>query len=366
MLRRSLCPLVPIFTLILLGSLSATSAGSEPFVYVLDTLEDEIFIIDAETNQVVNSLPADENASDIIASRDGTRVFVANIDSRDITIIDTATQSVVETVPVEIRPSPIAISPDGALLYASVLFNGLFRVFDTETFEVVQAATLLPNGTEIVFSPSGDRFYLAIDPAGEDPPGVYVYDTETLTEIGFAPTVFGALGMELTPDGSRAFVAAVDEVFVFDTGTLDSTSLFEGDELFRDVALEPNGSRAYFTSPNDTGALRVVDQTTLEVLPSITLPVGSPWRMAITEDGSRLFVTDISNDQVLVVDIETQSLLTSIPVGTSPSRIVIPPAPAPPPPPTLPVIEIPTLGSVGLWLLALLVAGFGTARLRGM
>ena|SRR6476661_4506771 len=71
------------------------------------------------------------------------------------------------------------------------------------------------------------------------------------------------------------------------------------------VAITPNGARAYVT--NLTGnTVSVIDTTTNSV--STTIPAGLSTRsLAITPDGARAYVTEIGSNTISVIDMATNS-----------------------------------------------------------
>jgi len=92
----------------------------------------------------------------------------------------------------------------------------------------------------------------------------------------------------------------------------------------RGVAVTPDGTRVYVTN-FELGLVSVISTATNTVLRTIPMPEGTrPMRIAITPDGKKAYATN--NDRpgsVLVLDLTTDTLKTEIPVGNSPVGLAI-------------------------------------------
>jgi YVTN family beta-propeller protein len=82
--------------------------------------------------------------------------------------------------------------------------------------------------------------------------------------------------------------------------------------------MSPDGTRAYVA--DDTG-VEVIDTATKAVVKTIALSHSG--RIAINPDGTRVYVTRDSDDDVKVISTASQTVVKTIPVGDSPRPIVI-------------------------------------------
>lgn len=83
---------------VLAGVLGAGSpAAAIPFVYVSNTDDDTVSVIDAETNTVVATVPVGDEPRNLAVSPDGTRVYVPNRFDDNVTVIDGTTNMVLTT-----------------------------------------------------------------------------------------------------------------------------------------------------------------------------------------------------------------------------------------------------------------------------
>ena len=95
------------------------------------------------------------------------------------------------------------------------------------------------------------------------------------------------------------------------------------------VAIAPNGKFAYIAN-RAAGVVTVVDTAIDKVVATIPIPDGPPQYLAFAPDGSRLYVSvfndpDRSINRVAVLDTQTNTVLTTIPVGSRPFALAVKP-----------------------------------------
>lgn len=85
------------------------------------------------------------------------------------------------------------------------------------------------------------------------------------------------------------------------------------------IAITPDGSRMYVDNAEDA-SVSVFDTATN--VPLVEIPVGmNPIGLAITPDGSRAYVSSAGSDTVSVIAIATNSVIKTIPVGAGANPI---------------------------------------------
>src|SRR5205814_8899225 len=132
---------------------------------------------------------------------------------------------------------------------------------------------------------------------------MYTYTNAVIATIGIG----GApVGVAITPDGSRAYVAnnSIASVSVIDTATNTVIATVAQAQPVG-VAITPDGSRAY-VSNNSTaaGSVSVIDTATNTVTAKVGVGLYAQ-RLAITVEGTYLFVAFFSVICVFLLDPAT-------------------------------------------------------------
>jgi YVTN family beta-propeller protein len=150
----------------------------------------------------------------------------------------------------------------------------------------------------------------------------------------------GPLNIAITPDGTKAYVAnfSSDTVSVIDVSTnsvLPTVIDVGPGPSF--IAITPDGTKAFVTNVgNDdlTGStVSVIDTSTDTVIATVNVEL-RPVGIAITQDSSKVLVSNFLSNTVSVIDVEksvmgpSNAVIAAIPVvGPGPSSIAIIPTP---------------------------------------
>jgi len=121
--------------------------------------------------------------------------------------------------------------------------------------------------------------------------------------------------------------SGADSVSVINTATntiLTSIPVPGGSSPFR-IAITPDGTRAYVTNEvNNT--VTVIDTLTNTIITTIPLPAGSsPIGIAISPDGSRAYVANFGRNSVTVLDTAINAIIATLPAGNIPRGMAITP-----------------------------------------
>lgn len=233
---------------------------------------------------------------------------------------------------IRLNVGAVTTSLDGAVAYAAISFPG--PLMATSEFSLLQAvdatcnqvlsvppANQFPVRNEpvpntLAMRPDGRRIYLALRTSIEGPLDLHSFDALTLRDLGKASESPAAKGgskarpLAISPDGKWLYWSAPgnkNEILVFDLAAIDTAILGqkplpsppdrtltvpgEGVPMAIDVA--PDGSRIYVAVEKGatTGPQIVtIDAATGQAVPPTILLPATPTGMAITSDGSTLWV----------------------------------------------------------------------------
>ncbi|HEY5662940.1 MAG TPA: fibronectin type III domain-containing protein [Ilumatobacter sp.] len=224
----------------------------------------------------------------------------------------------------------IVIAPDGDTAYvgASWPVPSLQKVDLTNTGGPWPQALFgfSSDGGSTAMTPDGTKVLITKGGSGQ-PSGLRTFDTatEVMTPVGstlvdYATTIGQyPLGLQITPDGTAAFVtdsAANNLVYRFDlTGSSHTTITVAGGADSAALAVRPQGDYLY-VGRSGTNFLDVVSVTGNAVLTPVSAPQSDS--IAISPDGSKAYLTKASPtlleiatfDKVTVMDLSTPAAPT--------------------------------------------------------
>jgi YVTN family beta-propeller protein len=109
-----------------------------------------------QTNAVIATVPVGRLPGSLVASPDGTLVYVTSEFSNSISAIDTATNRVAFTIPLSGTPFHLAISPDSRTLIG----NNAILLISTATKQISQTFATGTSPQTVAVSPDGNTVYV--------------------------------------------------------------------------------------------------------------------------------------------------------------------------------------------------------------
>ncbi|HUN89835.1 MAG TPA: hypothetical protein VMU28_13635 [Terriglobales bacterium] len=163
----------------------------------------------------------------VLVTNDASRIFTANVNSDTVSILDRDPKADVSgwtqtAVRVGKGPEGFDVSPDGNELWAANSGDGTVSIVDVASRKVVQTIEVhTRHSNRLKFTPDG-KLVLISDLGGGD---LVVIDAAARKEIKRMNLGRGCAGIEIVPDGSRAFVAVSpdNKVAVIDLKTMAVT-----------------------------------------------------------------------------------------------------------------------------------------------
>ncbi len=228
-------------------------------VYALRTTG-VVTVIDATASQPTTNIRVGAGPQAIQMAPDGLHAYVENGTGASISVIDTSTNTVTSTFTGFAGAAAAVISPDGQRLY--VFQVGAVRtvsVVDTATGAVSATITVPTTATRMAISGDGGHVYLAGSTTA-----VYGIDTTTNTLSQLATLSQPGTGLAISPDGHRLYVNTSNEVVVLDTATGNVDATIQESGVTGQLALSADGSTLYVPAPNND-FVAVIDTATNKV-----------------------------------------------------------------------------------------------------
>jgi YVTN family beta-propeller protein len=311
------------------------TASAQPFAYVVGQRSTDgaavVSVIDTTTNVRVQSIPLGLtcilcfNPNGIAIAPDVGRVYVTHEFAATVSVIDTASHVVVTTIAVGTSPTAIVASPDGTRVY---VLNGSGATsvseIDTATNAIVTAIPLgVLQARGMAITPDGARLYVTT--LGSNT--VKVIATDSMSVTATIPVGGLPLGIDVSPDGARVYVAAhfSNSVSVIDTTTDAVVATVAVESRPVSARVSPDGRWAYVAN-HDSHTVSVIDTQTNTVVENVQVGLeAQPRTLDFTPDGTRAYVANSSS--VRVITTATRAVSGPIPFEVTtfghPASIVI-------------------------------------------
>ena len=234
-----------------------------------------------------------------------------------LTGVGAASPSVVATIPVGSGPTDIAIDAVNGRIYVTDSVNGL-SVIDSSTNQVV--AQLSPGFPvhAVAVNPATNRLYVsAVD---IDEYFIIVVDTTTNQTLTTVDADDWPIDVAVNTATNRVYVVNHFDgtVTVIDGAANQAIATIDANVLPRTVAVDEAANRIYVEG-NDSAV--VIDGATNQVVDTIALG-GDHWGMALNPDTDRIYLASF-DDGVLVVDVNSKTIVATVPVGTEPEALAV-------------------------------------------
>lgn len=305
---------INVYSATINGQLSPIVANDPPRVYVPNSDDGTVDVIDPATFQVVGRLAVSRIPHHIAPAWDLTRLYVDNEGSSSFSVIDPATAQIVGTIPIA-HPYNLYFTPDGTR--AIVVAERLQRLdfYDPQTWQPLGSVHVPWRRVDHLDFSSDGSFLLA---STEWTGMVVKIDVATIAMTGSLAVGGLPIDVRLAPNGSVFYVANQGRrgVSVIDPAKMREVQFIptgrgaHGLEISRDT-------RSLYVSNRLAGTVSVIDLLSRAVTATWVIG-GSPDMMALSPDGSQLWISGRYDRSVYVVDTTTGAVLHRIAVGGAP------------------------------------------------
>lgn len=308
---------LPALLLLLAGHAAAQPAP----IFVLNSLDADVSVIDASTWREVKRIPTGKEPHHLYMTPDEKSIIVANALSDSLTFIDPRTAEVQRTIRGIPDPYHLRFSPDMKWLVTAG--NRLHHVdlYRWDGKELLLAKRI-PTGK----TPS----HIAID-SRSTVAFVTMQDSDELVAVDLATQDIrwrvktGPMPADvfLTPDDRLALVGLTggDSVEVFDVSggtprSIQRIKTGDGAHAFRAAG----DKRHVYLSNRVANTISKIDLHTLKVVQTLPGP-GGPDCMEVLAGGKYLMVTSRWSKKLTIIDTETRQVVRQVRVGKSPHGV---------------------------------------------
>ena len=321
-------------------------SGESALIYVTNSAEDTIDVIDPANNRVVQEIHGIELPHGIAFSPDGSRIYVSNESESVLDVIDRTTGTVVRKVPLSGRPNNMAITKDGRRVLVGIRMQpGSVDVIDTESLMRVKNIPVDGSVHNIFVTPDG-KYAVSGSIENKAATIIDLQSEQVAWEVKFDRPV-RPMAFEKNPDGStrRIFVqlsrfhgfAVVDFAKRVELTRIDlpgprrfGVAEGRGETPSHGIGVAPDGKSLWVNSTVANAVfkyslpgLQLIGKVDLpEVHPLGRAPTGAvPEWITFTPDSKRVYVSNSAARSVSAIDTTTLKIIALIAVGEVPKRL---------------------------------------------
>lgn len=306
---------------LILGAYAQASSGAMPPLFVLNSLEANVSVIDPVTWTEKVRLPTGKEPHHLYLTPDEKSLIVANALGDSLTFVDPRTAEIQRTVRGVVDPYHLRFSPDMKwfITAANRLNHVDFYRWDGSNLTLVKRVPTSRTPSHMWIDSRSAIVYVSMQDSDE----LVAMDiaTQTIkwrTKTGGMPAdVYGS------PDDKRLFVGLTgsDGVEVFDISgaipkSLQVIKTGDGAHAFRAAG----DGRHLYVSNRVANTISKIDMQQQTVVESFSVP-GGPDCMDISADGRWIYVSSRWARKLSVIDTQTRKVVRQIPVGKSPHGV---------------------------------------------
>ncbi len=311
--------------LLVCGLFSITTAFAASPIFVLNSLNADVSVIDPKTFKEIKRIPVGKEPHHLYLTPDGQSVMVANATSNSITLIDPRTTEVQKTIPNIADPYHLRFSPDMKWFVTAANRLNHVDIYRWERkgmdidLKLVKRIQTGKTPSHINIDTKSKTAYISVQDSDE----LMAIDLPTQTVKWVIPTGKTPADVYLTPDDKHLLVGLTGEngVQVFDVtgekGKLVKTILTNpGAHAFR----SQGDGKHVFVSDRGSNKISRIDYTTMKVVDTYKTLAG-PDCMEMLNDGKTLLVTTRWAGKLVAIDINTKEMVKKVNVGKSPHGV---------------------------------------------
>jgi len=359
-----------------LSPINLTVSKDGKKLYVVAQESNALLIVDARNNKVIKKIGVGNQPHSVVLSKDGQNAYVSNQWSDNVSVINLSAETVVDTLKTGSGPAGLEFSADGKVLYAVNSYSSDVSVIDISTKEEMYRISAGNNPTGAKLSPDGKVLFVTSRRAVVAPYGeplvselTVINDrTRRISEFKKIESVYMMENIAFTPKGDLGFVTLirpknyvpsiqVEQGWMMNhgfgviepgkDGKITELMIDEPNSYYSDpfgIAITPDGKKAFISSAG-ADYITVIDIDSVRSLIANASPEvrklyannlgvssryilkrihtgANPKGIALSPDGKLLYVAEMLDDKIGVINTESLETVSTIDLG-GPHRITV-------------------------------------------
>jgi YVTN family beta-propeller protein len=263
-----------------------------------------------------------------VAQSQAQNAYISNVVGT-VSVIATASNTPTATLSLpNSTPFGVAVAPTGSVVYVTNFLADTVSVIDTATNMVVATIPVGTTPLGVAVTADNSRVYVVNLGVNSNAPGtVSVIDTATNTVVNTYTVGHSPYGVAVAPTGETGYVTSGDNNSVY----LIPTNIVAGNVIIpvgldpAGIAVTSDGSKVYVANQGSSD-VSVIDTATNKVTATVTdSSFSDPIGIAVTPDGSKVYVSNNYTNIVSVIDTGTNKVTGTVTVGNNPIGVAVTP-----------------------------------------
>jgi gliding motility-associated-like protein len=302
------------------ATITVTAPPNPGYAYIANEITNNVSIINTSTLQLVPNNISITDPDGVAVSPDGQRVYIASDGAGSLSYINTANNEKINEIATGLRSTGVAVAPDNRTVYVSNYASGTISVIDPTSTHTI-TIPLAPYGKHpqgIALTPDGSLLYVC---CGLDSSLIVINTTsyQIVSHTHYNDILSSSDDVAAAPDGKTMYT---------DGGYFHAINI--SDNTYTSTDLEPMGGFGICISPDGTTAYMTFDRGDLvlgdvlvyniptnKIVTTITVGYG-PYGISITPDGHYVYVCNFNSNTVNIINTVTNTVIATVPVGTMP------------------------------------------------
>jgi YVTN family beta-propeller protein len=305
------------------NEIPAAVADLPPRVYVPHERGSDVAAIDPLSMQVVDRFWVGRTPHHVAPSYDLSQLYVNVMDSNYLTVIDPRTGRPTGTLPAAV-PYNLYFTPDGTKgVVAAERYNRL-DFHDISSWDVIARLQIPGSGVDHMdFSADGSYLLVSCEFGGQ----VVKVGTNPPQVLGVYRGGRLPVDVKLHPEGTHFFVADQGRhgVMVIEPDSMQEVHFIPTGWGAHGMAIARD-TRALYVTNRLAGTLSVIDMAAFGVAQTWTIG-GSPDMVQVSPDGQQIWISARNHGYVQVIDSNNGGVIARIPTGAAPHGLTYFPQP---------------------------------------